>query len=160
MRSVFLSMLATVSLTVSVLVQAASPDDIMGYWRTIDDKTGFSLTVVKIEKAKNGTYLGSVVELIPRAGYVPFEVCQNCPAPFTGRKVTQMPMLWNLKADSSEELRYTDGYVIDPHVGKIYALDVKLSASGRQLTLRGNVIGAGFIGRTQSWLRDASYKPK
>lgn len=160
MKSVFLSMLASVFLTVSMLAQAANPDDIMGYWRTIDDKTGLTLTVVKIEKAKNGTYLGSVVELIPRAGYVPFEVCQRCPAPFTDRNVMQMPLLWNLKADPSKELHYTDGYVIDPHVGKIYALDIKLSASGRQLLLRGKVIGAGFIGRTQSWLRDKNYTPK
>lgn len=160
MKKMFMGLMLGLSLGLSSLSYAANPDDITGYWRTIDDKTGFTLTIVKIEKAKNGTYLGSVVELIPRAGYVPFEICQRCPAPFTDRNVMQMPLLWNLKTDPSQELHYTDGYVIDPHVGKIYALDVKLSASGRQLTLRGKVIGAGFIGRTQSWLRDASYKPK
>ena len=160
MKRVYLGLMMSLSLGFSAVSYAANPDDILGYWRTIDDKTGFTLTVVKIEKAKNGTYLGSVVELIPRAGYVPFEVCQRCPAPFTNRNVTQMPLLWNLKADPNNELNYTAGYVIDPHVGKIYALDVKLSESGRQLLLRGKVIGANFLSRTQSWLRDSNYKPK
>ena len=47
---------------------------------------------------------------------------------------------------------YERGRVIDPLAGKIYDAKVKLSASGKRLTLRGYV-GISALGRSQTWLR-------
>lgn len=144
----------------AVTSYAANPDDILGYWRTIDDETGFAKAIVHIQKAKDGTYLGTVVESIARPDYKPAEFCRDCPAPFTNRRIIDMPLVWNIRPDPRKEFHYIDGYAIDPLSGKIYAGDFRLSTNGRRLSLRGKVIGAGFLNRTQTWLRETNYTPK
>ncbi|MEC7119594.1 MAG: DUF2147 domain-containing protein, partial [Pseudomonadota bacterium] len=124
--------------SVSVMA-AADPDQITGYWRSIDDETGFAKAIVRIQKANNDTYLATVVETIERPNYKAAEFCVDCPAPFTNRKIVDMPVVWNVKADPKRDLHYIHGYVIDPLSGRIYAADIKLSPDNRRLTLRGKV---------------------
>lgn len=113
-----------------------------------------------IQKAKDGTYLGTVAETVERPDYKPAEFCRDCPAPFTNRRIIDMPLVWNVRPDPRKEFHYVDGYAIDPLSGKIYAGDFRLSTDGRRLSMRGKVIGAGFLNRTQTWLREANYTPK
>lgn len=144
---------------------AAGEDPIVGYWRTIDDTTGFAKAVVQVQNTENGVYSATVVATLPRPDYTPAKYCNNCPAPFTDREIIGMPVLWNLrtsdKPSSNSEKNYTNGYVIDPLSGKIYQSEARVSRDGRRLTLRGHVVGAPLIGqgRTQTWLRDTSYTP-
>ena len=147
-------------LAVSATVGHAASDDILGYWRTIDDATGFAKAIVHIQKAKDGTYLGTIAETVERPDYKPAEFCRDCPAPFTNRRIIDMPLVWNIKADPNKDLHYVNGYAIDPLSGKIYAGDFRLSTDGRRLSMRGKVIGAGFLNRTQTWMRETGYKPK
>lgn len=144
----------------TVPVYANDADQITGYWRSIDDTTGFAKAIVQIQKASNGTYLATVAETIERPNYTAAEFCVDCPPPFTNRKIVDMPVVWNMKADPKRELHYTSGYIIDPLSGKIYAAEAKLSPDNRRLTLRGKVIGAGILNRSQTWLREANYTPK
>lgn len=146
----------------SLLVGSASlaqanteADTILGHWRTIDDVTGFAAARIEITKDTTGKYVGTVREVFPRPSYTPIERCQNCPKPFTDRKVIGMPILWNLQANPSNPSLFNQGYVIDPLNGKIYAGDLKLSRDGRRITLRGKIIGAGLFNRSQTWLRDS-----
>lgn len=143
---------------------AASSDSILGYWRTIDDESGFAKAIVHIQNAQNGSYLSTIVATVERPDYTPAERCNNCPAPFTNRKIIGIPLLWDLRAASTNkvggEQHYTGGYLIDPLSGKFYQISAKLSNDGRRLTLRGYIIGVPFIGRTQTWMRDTSYTPK
>ncbi len=153
--------LVAVCLSLSTMAShAANPDDVLGYWRTIDDQTGFAKAIVHIQKAKDGTYLGTVAETVERPDYKPAEFCQDCPAPFTNRRIVDMPLVWNIRPDPSKELHYIGGYAIDPLSGKIYAGEFRLSTDGRRLSMRGKVIGAGFLNRTQTWMRESNYKPK
>lgn len=155
--SVFARAALGVSLALSSLSALADfqPDDIVGYWRTIDDKTGFAKAIVRIQKATNGTYIGTIVRTVPRPDYTPRVSCYNCPVPFKDRKIIGLPLLWNLKAesDSSARWQYNDGYVIDPLSGKIYHGKTKLSSDGRRLMLRG-FVGVSALGRTQTWIRE------
>jgi len=141
-------------------VYANDADQITGYWRSIDDATGFAKAIVQIQKASNGTYLATVAETIERPNYTAAEFCVDCPAPFTNRKIVDMPVVWNMKTDPKKNLHYTGGYIIDPLSGKIYAAEAKLSPDNRRLTLRGKVIGAGILNSSQTWLREANYTPK
>ena len=159
MKRIWFGLIVSLTLGAS-LAHAAQPDDILGYWRTIDDETGFAKAIVHIQKAKDGTYLGTVAETVERPDYTPAEFCQDCPAPFINRRIVDMPLIWNMKVDPRKELSYTGGYAIDPLSGKIYAGDIRLSQDGRRLSMRGKVIGAGFLNRTQTWLRENNYKPK
>lgn len=140
---------------------AASPDDLLGYWRTFDDMTGFAKSIVQIEKGRNGLYQAKIVEVIPRPNYTPTTHCQRCPAPFTNKKILDLTVIWNLQAstDHTEPLKYQGGYVLDPLSGKIYKTSVTLAEDQRSLRLRGSVVGAPMIGRTQTWRREHNYSP-
>ena len=160
MKRIFFGLCASLLLATPVLSHAFQPDDIIGYWRTIDDETGFAKAIVQIKKAKDGTYIGTIVETIPRPDYTPIEFCQNCPAPFTNKRLMEIPLVWNLKIDPRRTLSYTNGYLLDLTSGKLYAIDVRLSADDRRLMIRAKVIGVGFLNRIQMWMREPNYKPK
>ena len=148
----------------SSLSWANANDPILGYWRTIDDATGFAKAIVHIQKAQNNSYIATVVATVERPDYTPAEYCRDCPAPFTDRKIIGLPIMWNLKSSDqaarNNEKRYVDAYVIDPLNGKFYQGEARVSRDGRRLTMRGHIIGIPFLGRTQTWLREADYKPK
>lgn len=165
MPSLFTRFIAACLLSLTASLSWANANDpILGYWRTIDDTTGFAKAIVHIQNAQNGTYLATIVATVERPDYTPAEKCINCPAPFTDRKIIGLPILWNLrssdKTNRANEKQYTNGYVIDPLSGKFYQGEVRISRDGRRLTLRGHVIGVPFMGRTQTWLREANYQPK
>lgn len=161
MKRMFSALVTTLVVSLSAItVHASDADQINGYWRSIDDATGFAKAIVQIQKASNGTYLATVAETIERPNYTAAEFCVDCPAPFTNRKIVDMPVVWNMKADPKKDLHYTGGYIIDPLSGKIYAAEAKLSPDNRRLTLRGKVIGAGILNRSQTWLRENNYTPK
>ena len=161
MLNYFIRLIAICLLSLtSSLTWADANDPILGYWRTIDDETGFAKAIVHIQNAQNGSYVATV----ERPDYTPAEKCRNCPAPFTDRKIIGLPILWNIKASDKvgrgNEKRYVDGFVIDPLSGKFYQGEARVSRDGRRLTMRGHIIGIPFLGRTQTWLREIDYKPK
>ncbi len=165
MRIFLTKLLASSLLGLTVSLSWASTNDpLLGYWRTIDDETGFAKAIVQIQEAQNGTYLSTIVATVDRPDYVAAEKCINCPAPFTDRKIVGLPILWNLSnSDQStrgKEKRYAKGFLIDPLSGKFYQISARLSGDARRLTLRGHIIGVPFIGRTQTWIRETNYSPK
>lgn len=165
MRKLLAYILAFCMFGLTATVVSANPaDPILGYWRTIDDTTGFAKAIVHIQNAQNGTYIATIVATVERPDYIPAEKCRNCPAPFTDRKIVGLPLLWNLRVSEQNqggsEKQYVGGYVIDPLSGKFYQGQAKVSRDGRRLTLRGHIIGVPFMGRTQTWLREVDYKPK
>ncbi|MCU4369983.1 MAG: DUF2147 domain-containing protein [Acinetobacter sp.] len=124
--------------------------DITGLWQSIDDKTGAPKGIVEIRQEANGTYTGKVVKITPRTGYVPKEICVDCPAPYTNKPIIGLDVLTGLK--HSEGLNYTSGRILDPNTGKIYSMKAKLSANGKRLHLRG-YLGISALGRNQIWIR-------
>ncbi|MDH0565608.1 DUF2147 domain-containing protein [Acinetobacter courvalinii] len=124
--------------------------DITGLWQSIDDKTGAPKGIVEIRQEANGTYTGKVVKITPRTGYVPKEICVDCPAPYSNKPIIGLDVLTGLK--HSEGLNYTSGRILDPNTGKIYSMKAKLSANGKRLHLRG-YLGISALGRNQIWIR-------
>jgi uncharacterized protein (DUF2147 family) len=125
--------------------------DLSGTWQQIDDKTGSPKAIIEIRKEANNTFTGKITKVTPRPGYTPRETCNNCPAPYTNQPILGMDVLTGLK-HVPDTNNYERGRVIDPLAGKIYDAKVKLSASGKRLTLRGYV-GISALGRSQTWLR-------
>ena len=147
-------LVAGMSLTGQVM---AAPDSITGYWRTIDDRTGFAKGIVRIDRATDGTYSATVVKAIPRPGYTPKEFCINCPAPYTGKRIVGITHLTGLKQQSDNARQFDGGKILDPLSGKIYSCKARLSPDGRRLTMRG-YMGVSLLGRSQSWLRETDPK--
>jgi uncharacterized protein (DUF2147 family) len=136
---------------------AQADDPIEGYWRVIDDKSGFTQSIVQIKKDNKDHFYGRVIKILPRPNYTPKETCQNCPKPFENQKILGMTVLWNFKImTETSRWGYVDGYVIDPLNGKIYGASARLSNDQRKMTLRGHVTGAKVLSRSQTWIRTDS----
>ena len=139
------------ALFLSVISSFSFANDITGIWQSIDDKTGAPKALIEIREEANGTYSGKVIKLTPRAGYTPKETCVNCPAPYTNKPILGMELLKGLKHVEGTN-SYEHGRVIDPLAGKLYDAKMKLSASGKRLTLRA-YMGVSALGRNQTWIR-------
>lgn len=140
------------SLLISSTFIYANNNDIVGQWRSIDDKTGFSKGIVEIKKDKNGVYTGKIIEVIPRPGYTAKSHCTGCPAPYTDQPIVGLQVLTNMRADPKKKNEYIGGNILDPVSAKLYKSHIKLNASGTRLTMRG-FVGFQVIGRNQMWLR-------
>lgn len=128
-------------------------DDILGVWQTYDDKTGNPKALIEIKYIpKTKSYIGRIKKVTPAAGYTPKKYCQNCPKPFTNKKIEGMMVFWNLKPryKNGKFKDLDNGYLIDPLSGKIYRFKIQLSSNKRILKTRGYV-GVALIGRSQTW---------
>lgn len=56
------------------------------------------------------------------------------------------------KQDSKNPLEYSGGTVLDPLSGNVYKGKVKLSSTGKRLSMRG-YIGVSALGRSTTWIR-------
>lgn len=145
-----LSLIAILLLSSSSIF--ADAKDIVGLWRSIDDKTGFSKGIVEIKKDNAGVYTGKIIEVIPRPGYTPKVTCYKCPAPYTNQPILGLQVLNGMKIDSKKPNEYQGGTILDPLTGKIYKSRIKLNTTGSRLTMRG-FVGFEVIGRSQTWVR-------
>ena len=149
------AVLASLSLIASGAALASKTyDTVDGYWRTIDDKTGFAKAIVQVSKDTEGNYQGTIVKIIPRPNYTPREFCQNCPAPYTNKPILGLKILNHLQQTDKANARVLTGAeILDPLNGHIYKCKAKLSEDGRRLQIRA-YIGTPIIGRSLIWLRE------
>lgn len=135
----------------STLSSIAFAEDITGTWKNIDDKTGSSKAILEIRQEADQSYTAKIIKVTPRPGYTPKEICIKCPAPYTNKPILGMELLKGLKHVEGTN-SYEHGRVIDPLAGKLYDAKMKLSASGKRLTLRA-YMGVSALGRNQTWIR-------
>ncbi len=137
--------------TSSTPSMAVTSSDVSGVWRSFDDKTGYAKSLIKIEQNADGSYGGSIIKVLTHEGYTPQTHCQNCPAPYTGKPIEGLHILWGLKANSTTS--YSGGKILDPLSGRIYSAKIALAPGGKTLTLRG-YLGISMLGRSQVWTRE------
>lgn len=122
--------------------------DIVGRWKTIDDKTGEAKSVVEIT-LKDGKLYGTIVKLInPDPNYDP--VCTECKDHLKGKKMLGMQIINGLKKEDGKWVG--DRGILDPDNGKYY--DVKIwvdETNPSKLNVRGYI---AFLFRTQTWYRE------
>lgn len=126
----------------------SSAGGIAGDWRTIDDVTGKTKSIVRIEQTADGEYEGTVMEIL-HSDRGPNPLCDDCEGERKGQPIKGMVILWGLK--ESKENRYKGGEILDPKNGKIYKAKLKLREDG-DLEVRG-FIGFSLLGRSQVWKR-------
>lgn len=130
----------------------ANSPDIVGQWRNIDDKTGFSKAIIEITKDNNGIYTGRIVKVLPRPGYTPQTHCTQCTGRLANHPIVGFPVVQNLRKSATRPNVFDGGIGIDPLNGKTYKGSVRINESGNRLTLRG-YIGVEALGRSQIWIR-------
>jgi uncharacterized protein (DUF2147 family) len=118
----------------------------VGRWRTIDDVTGKTKSIVAIREA-NGKLYGTIETLINPP--VPNPTCKFCSGDEKDRPLVGLQILWGFQPDGSQ---WSGGEVLDPETGKIYKASLALENSGKGLRLHG-YIGIPLFGRTEHWVR-------
>ena len=147
-KSIFTALVFSVISSLSY----ANDDPLVGKWKTIDDRTGYSRADVEIKKKPDGTYEGIIVETRNIPGTDKMVICSNCPGQLKDKPFLGLPFIWGFKNDPDNPLAYVQGKVLDPIGGKIYKGKARLNASGKRLTIRGYV-GVSIIGRSVTWIK-------
>ena len=120
----------------------------IGTWKTIDDKTGRSKSIVQISE-QDGELTGKVLEVLESpAG--PHPLCKLCDGERKDQPVEGMVILWGAKRNGAS---WSDGQILDPENGKIYRVTLTLLDDGQKLEVHG-YIGVSAIGRSQVWQRE------
>lgn len=122
----------------------AEGSDIVGKWKTIDDKTNEPKSIVEIYE-KDGKYFGQIKELFRKPGEDPDPVCDKCPDddPRKNQLTKGMIIIQDLVKKGE---KYSGGTILDPKEGKIYKCEIW--AEEGNLMVRGYIL---FFFRTQTW---------
>ena len=122
-------------------------DSPIGRWKTIDDATGKTKSIVEIQQARDGSYTGRVAEILDMKDG-PNPACDKCKGALHGKPINGMAILWGLKPDGKG--KWNGGTVLDPENGKTYKSKLELLEGGRKLGMSGCI---AFICRQQVWVR-------
>ena len=120
-------------------------EQIVGDWKTVDDKTGDNFSIVRIYQGEDGLYYGKVHKMLVGPADL---VCDKCEGEDHNKPLEGLVIIRQMKAIDGE-LR--EGHVLDPESGNIYYGKIYLK-EGR-LVLRGSLDKRGWFGRNQTWIR-------
>jgi len=131
----------------SLPFQSSAQDSLAGRWKTVDDATGKTKSIVEIHTARDGSIAGRVAEIVDTKDG-PNPVCKECKGALHGKPIKGMTILWGLKPDGTG--KWAGGRVLDPENGKDYKAKLELLDGGRKLGMSGCI---AFICRQQVWVR-------
>ncbi|WP_444928645.1 DUF2147 domain-containing protein [Microbulbifer sp. SSSA002] len=132
-------LLATFGLLFALQASAA---DILGNWRTIDDETGETKSIVNLYE-KDGKYYGKIVDLLLKPDDT---ICDQCPGDLKGKPMVGLDVITDMVKKGD---KYEGGEILDPLKGKVYDCKIWLE-DDNTLKVRGYL---GFLYRTQTWHR-------
>ncbi len=140
MRTTFFAALLLLSMSASAQIS-----NILGDWKTVDDKTGEQRSVVSIYKGSDGLYYGKISKMLMYGSDLRCEACkdEDHNAPIEGLVI--------IRGMKAEEGQLVGGKVLDPESGKFYYGKIFLKEG--KLVLRGSLDKRGFLGRNQTWIR-------
>lgn len=116
--------------------------NLVGDWKVIDDKSGFTLVQVNITQQQPYTYQGHIVE----AFNPPNHPAQDL------SKLKGFHLLHSLKQDAKDPYKLIIGEVVDPAINQRYKVNGKLSRKGNTMILR-SPSDPNKASRKLSWVR-------
>lgn len=128
-------------------VTAFCADGIVGFWNTIDEKTGQARCIVAIYEYDD-RYYGRIIATYTEDGKVEDSIdhpITRAPGVRGEPYYAGLDIIWNLQPKGNG--KYANGKIMDPEKGKIY--NVEVWRSGDDLIVRGQLL---FFGRNQTWL--------
>ncbi len=121
----------------------------IGNWKTIDDVTGKTRSILKISKSSDHTLVGEIVKIFPNPGETENQVCSVCKGANYNKPIVGLMIMWGLKEKNG---KWSGGHILDPKTGKIYRIKMEVFNNGAQLKVHG-YIGVPLLGKTQIWER-------
>ena len=116
---------------------------VIGKWKTVDDETGETKSIVELYKKGEKMY-GKVVDILnPQHKN---DVCNKCEAgdPRKNQRIIGMEIITHMQKRGNA---WEGGEILDPEKGKVYRC--KIWVENGKLQVRGYV---AFFFRTQEWL--------
>lgn len=137
--------LCAICFCVALTTSLFADDNIVGFWKTIDEKTGKAQSLVAIYEYK-GKFYGRMILTYHDNGTINdtiYDPDERAPGVEGNPYYVGMDFIWNLTKKGS---KYTNGSVIDPQQGYVYGAEAW--RDGHNLIMRGELL---FIGRNQTW---------
>lgn len=141
---------ALLSLSFLMILSFASfgqVDKIVGKWKTIDDADGSAKSIVMIFKATNGKYYGKVEKLFKNQD----AKCIDCQGSDKDKPTLGLTVIKNM---TEKDGNLTGGTILDPNNGKVYRCNISIDAKTGNLNVRGSLDKGGWIGRSQTWIKE------
>ncbi|MEQ0924469.1 DUF2147 domain-containing protein [Acinetobacter schindleri] len=148
----FCSMIVAAASMISLSV-SANNDPLLGQWKTIDDRTGYSLADVIISKDAKDRYMAKIVNVreVPRA--VPQQNCTQCTGSLKDQPLVGLTMLEGLSSHPENTNEFINGTLLDPISGKLYQACACLKNNGRHLAIHSRTEGFP-VGRNMTWIKN------
>jgi uncharacterized protein (DUF2147 family) len=118
---------------------SAQIDKIVGEWYTVDDETGAVKALVDIYKGDNGLYYGKIIKVFKNGQ-------EN---PNSDRKGLVI-----VKDMQAEDGILKGGTIYEPESGKTYYAKISYNEADNTITLRGSLDRRGWVGRSQTWIKE------
>lgn len=133
---------------------ASSKDPLVGTWKTIDDRTGYSLADVVIRKdEKSQQYAATIVNVRNVPGAPTAELCTQCTGKDKNKPLVGLEMLTGLIPVLGKQNEFRSGALLDPNNGQHYEARARLMSSGKHLIL--HVKSAeSTLGRNLTWVKN------
>lgn len=139
--SIWLSLLCFLMISQGLLAQ-----DVVGFWKTINDKTGKAQSIIAIYEYQ-GKYYGRIVVTYDEQEKVRDSIedpKDRAPGVEGNPFYSGLDIMWNLQHKGD---KYVDGKILDPQKGKIY--DSEMWTKDGKLIVRGKI---WVFGANQEWL--------
>ena len=130
------------------LFASAEISDILGNWKTVDDKTGNSYSVVSIYRGTDGLYYGKIAKMLMGPADL---VCDKCPGDDHNAPLVGLVFIRGMKYDAKNN-QLVGGKLLVPESGNFYY--GKIYPKNGKLVLRGSIDKFGLLGRNQTWIRE------
>ena len=136
------------AICMAFVVQAQK--EMLGEWKTIDDKTGKEKSIVRIFKATNGLYYGKIEQLLQHSADGKPRLCVECQGADKNKPMAGLMIIRDMKLENGS---LVGGTILDPANGKTYHASIELESATGKLKVRGSLDKHGLLGRTQFWVR-------
>ncbi len=133
-------------------LSAAAADPLVGTWKTIDDRTGFSLADVQISKNKNNEYSATIISMRAVPGTTAPQNCEKCSGKQKNMPIIGLTTLSGLEADPEHLHEFVGGRLLDPNSGLQYSARARLMNSGKHLIIHSRTEGSA-VGRNLTWVK-------
>ncbi|MEO5787442.1 MAG: DUF2147 domain-containing protein [Gelidibacter sp.] len=128
-------------------IPLAQAQSILGQWKTVDDETGQTKSIVELYN-DNGKIYGKIVKLLLPEDQG--KLCIKCTGKDYNKPVEGLVMVKDMSKDKNDN-EYKGGTIFDPEKGKEYKCKMWIDKdSPNTLNVRGYI---AFFYRTQNWQR-------
>lgn len=146
--SIIFAAVSTISLAAST-----NSDPLVGHWKTIDDRTGYSLADVVISKDSQNRYIAKIVHVREIPGAARQQTCSQCKGALKDQPLVGLTMLKGLSINPDNEQEFINGTLLDPVSGQVYQARARLKNNGRHLAIHSRTEGAP-VGRNMTWIKE------